>query len=83
MHSINGIWQGKNAAAAVTNELSVFFFRIEPKIIGAVLKHQKYGVVGTVYGIGEKWNSNAIYRIINHENGKTYCNSEKDRKSVV
>lgn len=80
MININGIWQGENAAAAISDELSVFFFRVEPKMIGCVLKHRNRGVIGVVYGIGENWNSQAIYLISNPENGKIYCNKENDKR---
>lgn len=79
MDNINGIWQGENAAAAISDELSVFFFRIEPKLIGCVLKHEQQGVIGTVYGIGENFDAHAIYRAVDRENGKVYCNSDDER----
>ncbi len=77
---ICGIWHGKNASAAITEDFSIFFLRLEPELIAAVLKHSEYGTVGTVYGIGNDRNANSIYRIVNPDSGKICCNAENDER---
>ncbi len=79
-NEICGIWHGKNASAAITEDFSMFFLRLEPELIAAVLRHSDYGTVGTVYGMGKDWNANSIYRIINPDSGKIFCNDENDER---
>lgn len=76
---ICGIWHGENASAAITENFSIVFLRLEPELIAAVLKHSEYGTTGTVYGIGKNWNAHAVYRIIN-PSGKICCNDENDER---
>lgn len=73
-----GIWHGKNASAAITEDFSIFFLRLEPELIAAILKHSEYGTVGTVYGIGKKWNAHALYRMIDPDNDEIFCNDDND-----
>lgn len=75
-----GVWHGKDASAAITKDFSIFFLRLEPKLIAAVLRHSDYGTVGTVYGIGKDWNANSIYRIIDPDSGKICCNDENNER---
>lgn len=76
---ICGIWHGENASAAITENFSIVFLRLEPELIAAVLKHSEYGTTGTVYGIGKNRNAHAVYRIIN-PSGKICCNDENDER---
>ena len=75
-----GIWHGKDASAAITKNFSIFFLRLEPELIAAVLDHSDYGTVGTVYGIGKGWNANSVYRIIDTDSGNILCNDESDKR---
>ena len=75
-----GVWHGKDASAAITKDFSIFFLRLEPKLIAAVLRHSDYGTVGTVYGIGKDWNANSIYRIIDPDSGKICCYDENNER---
>lgn len=75
-----GVWHGKDASAAITKDFSIFFLRLEPELIAAVLRHSDYGTVGTVYGIGKDWNANSIYRIIDPDSGKICCNDENNER---
>lgn len=79
-NEICGIWHGENASAAITENCSIVFLRLEPELIAAVLKHSEHGTTGTVYGIGNGWDAHAIYRIINPSSGKIYCNDENEER---
>lgn len=74
-----GIWHGKDASAAITKDFSIFFLRLEPELIAAVL-NSDYGTEGTVYGIGKDRNAKSVYRIIDPDSGKIRCNAEADER---
>ena len=77
-NEICGIWHGENASAAITEDFSIVFLRLEPELIAAVLNHSEHGTTGTVYGIGKNHDAHAIYRIVNPSSGKICCNDENE-----
>lgn len=79
MGKLNGIWYGENASAAVVDEFSIVFLRLEKKVIAAVLKDFEYGTVDVVYGLGEKFDAKAVYRFVDPLTGEIHCNSNDER----
>ena len=80
MGELNGIWHGENASAAVVDDFSIVFLRLEKKVIAAVLKDLKYGTVDVVYGIGENFDAKAMYRFVDPLSKEIHCNDEDDER---
>lgn len=80
MDRLNGIWHGENASAAVVDEFSIVFLRLEKKVIAAVLKDLKYGTVDVVYGIGENFDAKAVYRFVDPLSEEIHCNDKDDER---
>lgn len=80
MSKLNGIWHGENASAAVVDEFSIVFLRLEKRVIAAVLNDLKYGTVDVVYGIGENFDAKAVYRFVDPFSKEIHCNSKDDER---
>ena len=80
MSKLNGIWHGENASAAVTDELSIVFLRLEKKVIAAVLKDLEYETVNVVYGLGENFDAKAVYRFVDPTSKEVHCNDKDDER---
>lgn len=83
MGKLNGIWHGKNASAAVVDEFSIVFLRLEKKVIAAVLRDFEYGTVDVVYGLGEKNDAKAVYRFVDPISGEIHCNDKDDERLLL
>ena len=64
-----GIWCAKDATVAVIDDFYIAFLRIKKDVIVSILKHQNYGVVGVVYGLGINFDASAVYCAKNPETG--------------
>lgn len=73
---ICGIWHGKDASAAITEDFFIFFLRFGSEITAAVLKHSDFGTVGIVHGIIKDRKAHSVYRIVNPDSGVICCNDE-------
>ena len=80
MSELNGIWHGENASAAVMDELSIVFLRVEKNVIAAVLKELEYGTVDVVYGLGENYDAKAVYRFVDPISKEIHCNNKDDER---
>ena len=48
----NGIWIGENSVAAIIEEMTISFLRLEKDLIVSILHHSEMGVLGVAYGHG-------------------------------
>lgn len=56
-HGMNGIWIGENATVAIVDHFRISYLRLADKRIVSVLHHRDHGVVSTVYGQNEPYNT--------------------------
>lgn len=71
-----GIWCGKDATVAAIDDFNIAFLRIEKDKIACILKHNNYGTVGAVYGLGINKHASAVYCNKNPETGIKHFNNK-------
>ncbi len=56
-HGMNGIWIGEHAAVAIVDDFRIAYLRLADKRIVSILYHRDHGIVSTVYGQNEPYNT--------------------------
>lgn len=76
-HAPCGIWIGENATVAVVEEFQISFLRLRENLLACVLKYDKYGVVGVVYGRDVNFEASGSACIKNPETGTVFVSDDE------
>lgn len=83
MSNLYGIWIGKDATVAIIKDFCIAFLRIENNLIASVLKHNDYGTIGVVYGVGTNFDAHSVMSAKNPETKLIFNNSNEAENNLV